>query len=67
MTYSPFNVGVPAYSRANSKDSSNNTGSTILKATPVRITATGMALIDVASETEANSIAGLTRSSVNDT
>jgi len=50
VTYSPFNVGVPAYSRANSKDSSNNTGSTILKATPVRITATGMALIDVSSE-----------------
>ena len=64
MTYNPINRGVPTISRAASRLTANNSGVLIAKATPVRVTSTGLALIDVSVESQVNGVAGLTNDAV---
>lgn len=66
MTYNPVARGVPAITRAVARIASNNTGNMVTKATPVRLTNTGFASIDVSIEGEANAIAGLTKDNISD-
>lgn len=57
--------GVPSgTSRSVSRAATNNTGVTINKATPVRLTPTGLANIDVSDEASANAIAGLMKANI---
>jgi hypothetical protein len=57
--------GVPAgTSRSIARTGYNNTGLTVTKATPVRLTPTGVIAIDVASESSANAIAGLIKADI---
>jgi len=67
MGYNPLATGVPPFSRATSKTSTNNTGQQIPKGTPVRITLTGITTIDVSDEDEAQSIAGVALEDIDDT
>lgn len=67
MTYNPNNQGIPTLARAISRLSQNNTGNLILKATPVRLSSSGIAAVDVSVENSANAIAGLTRTNIPDT
>lgn len=64
MTYNPAARGIPAISRSSARTASNNTGNTVTKATPVRLSNTGLMPIDVSDEGSANSIAGLTRADI---
>jgi hypothetical protein len=66
MSYNPANVGTPPLARAASNPEPNNSGGTLAKATPVRITSTGINTIDVSSEAEANAIAGIVRADISD-
>jgi len=66
MTYNPANVGVPAVARSAAKLATNNTGNTVYKATPARISISGIESIDVSNEAEANAIAGIVRSDISD-
>lgn len=61
MTYNPTARGIPSLARAASRLLANNTGNTVAKATPVRLSATGLLPIDVSNESQANAIAGLTK------
>lgn len=65
MTYSPLANGVPALARAQSRLVVNATGTAIPKGKPVRLSPTGMQLIDVSDENQANAIAGITRTLIN--
>ena len=57
--------GVPSgTSRSVSRASINNTGLTINKATPVRLTPSGLALINVSDEVSANAIAGIMKANI---
>ena len=67
MTYNPAARGTPAIARAASRLALNNSGGLVLKATPVRLTPTGMFSIDVSIESEALAIAGLVRADTADT
>lgn len=64
MTYNPASRGIPAIARASSRVADNNTGSPVAKASPVRLSNTGMMYINVSLEAEANAIAGLTKADV---
>jgi hypothetical protein len=57
--------GVPSgTSRSIVRAANNNTGSTILKGTPVRITPTGVATIDLSNESSANAVAGIVKADI---
>lgn len=57
--------GVPSgTSKSIARSANNITGVTILKTTPVRITSSGVALINVSDETSANAIAGLVKANI---
>lgn len=64
MTYNPAARGTPAIARASARIADNNTGNTLAKATPVRLSSVGFMAIDVSDEASANSIAGLTRADI---
>lgn len=64
MTYNPNNQGIPAVARAASRLTANNTGNTLYKATPVRISTNGLESIDVSNEGQANAIAGIVRADI---
>lgn len=64
MGYSP-NSGTPNISRSTARQAGNNTGTTIPKTMPVKITATGIETIDPAVETDIDAFAGLTGNSTN--
>jgi hypothetical protein len=64
MSYNPNSIGTPAISRAGSNQQNNTTGSTISKGTPIRLTSSGAALIDVSDENSSNSIAGVVRTTM---
>jgi len=67
MTYNPNFVGIPPLARSvAAQNAVNNTGSTIAQATPVKLTETGMALIDVSVEADIDAIAGVTKAAVTD-
>lgn len=59
MTYNPNNRGVPPYARASAKLTPNNSGGTIPKGIPVRVTPTGFNLINVSDENEVHAVAGV--------
>jgi hypothetical protein len=59
MTYNPNSFTTPTTSRATSKTAYNNSGSTIVKGTPVRLTANGFATINVSVESDVDAIAGV--------
>jgi len=57
--------GIPSgTSKSIARSAYNNSGSVIVKATPVRLTPTGAALIDVTDEASANAIAGLIKANI---
>jgi hypothetical protein len=57
--------GLPSgTSRSLSRSVTNDTGSTLLKATAVRLTSTGVSTIDVSNEASANAIAGLMKANI---
>ena len=64
MSYDP-GAGRPQIANSTAKTTTNQTGSTIAKFIPVKITTTGMALVDVSVETDISAFAGVTASSVN--
>lgn len=64
MSYNPLAKGTPPLARAAARASQNNSGLTILKGTPVRLTPTGMLTIDVSDESHVDSIAGIVKSDV---
>lgn len=66
MTYSASSFGVPAIARATARNADNNTGSTIPKFMPVKVTSLGMGLIDISSEADVDAFSGVTNSSVPD-
>lgn len=59
MTYNPNLRGTVPASKANSRLNENATGSMIPKATPVRVTSTGLAMIDVSLEADIDALAGV--------
>lgn len=64
MTYNPLAMGTDV-GQSNRKPATNNTGSTIPKATPVRILADGtVGLINPSVESHVDAIAGLTKTVV---
>lgn len=63
MSYDP-GASTPQIARSTARSADNTTGSTIAKCLPVKITASGMDLIDVSLEADIDAFAGLTRSSV---
>lgn len=65
MSYDPTS-GTPVMARSTAKTSSNNTGSTIAKFMPVKITASGMDLIDISDEADVDAFGGVTAASVGD-
>lgn len=64
MSYNPNDFFPPAISRSAGPDASNASGSSIGKGVPVRLTASGMALVDPSVESQVDGIAGITRTSV---
>lgn len=57
--------GVPSgSSKTISRSAPNNTGVTLTKSTPVRLTPTGLETIDVSNEASANAIAGLMKADI---
>lgn len=64
MSYNPLSIGVPGIARAGSTQQTNATGTLLSKGTPIRLTSSGAALIDVSDETSANSIAGVVRTNL---
>lgn len=59
--------GIPSsISRSIARSAYNNLGTTLIKSTPVRLTPTGTALIDVSDEDSANAIAGLIKANIAD-
>lgn len=67
MSFNPLNFGTPTLSRATSAIATNNTGSTIPKGTPVKITGSGLALIDVSVDSDVDAIAGVTLADIPNT
>jgi len=65
MGYSP-NASNPLSSKSTAKQAGNSTGTTLAKCIPVKITSIGMETIDPSIETDVDSFAGVTRTSVND-
>lgn len=63
MSFDP-GAGRPQVANSTAKTSTNMTGSTIPKLMPVKITASGMALIDPSSEADIDAFAGVTAQSV---
>lgn len=66
MTYNPNFIGIPPLAKSSAKTTQNNTGVTIGQAIPIKLTDTGMGLIDVSLESDVDAIAGITKSSVED-
>jgi len=64
MSYSSQSFGIPVQAQSITKTSTNNTGSAIGAALPVKITATGMATINPTLEADVLSLAGLTVATV---
>lgn len=58
MGYSPFSRVSPL-ARASSRFNQNQTGSTLLKGTPVKLTSSGIDLIDVSIEADVDALAGV--------
>lgn len=63
MSYDP-GASTPQIARSTARSADNTTGFMIAKFIPVKITASGMDLIDVSSEADIDAFAGVTRSSV---
>lgn len=66
MSYNPNASGIPSVARASSRNSLNDSGSPLLKGTPVRATATGIDVVDVSVEAEVFLIIGIVRSDTAD-
>lgn len=66
MSYNPNASGTPSLSRASGPSGSNDTGSSIAQATPVRLTSSGVSKIDVAVEAQVDAVAGVLRSTLGD-
>lgn len=66
MTYFPSSAIVANTLRTAGKEAVNDSGAEITKATPVRITSTGVAPIDVSDEDQVSAIAGLAKSTMGD-
>jgi len=64
MGYTP-DASSPLISRSTARQAVNNTGSTIAKALPVKITATGISTIDPSIEAHVDAFAGVTRNATN--
>jgi hypothetical protein len=64
MTYSPNSGTNSQPSQHTSTTGSNNTGTTILKATPVKVTSTGIAIVNPAIEADIDALAGLVSDNV---
>lgn len=64
MSYSPLASGVPFLARSSARLSNNNTGASLLKGTPVRMSNDGASYIDVSDEIQANSVAGVVRTTL---
>lgn len=60
MGYNP-NASNPISSKSTSKEEANNTGFSIPKFIPVKLTASGMETIDPSVEADVDALAGLTR------
>lgn len=63
MSYDP-NAARPTVAQSTGTNAANATGSTIAKAMPVKITSTGMDLVDVSVETDIDGFAGVTSTSI---
>lgn len=66
MSYNPNASGTPAVSNSAANDAANNTGLTLTKGTPVRVSGLGMSTINVSVEAQANAIAGVVRADTSD-
>jgi len=64
MTFNPNLTGIPPIARSAARSSQNNTGSTIPKGTPVKVTSVGVALVNVSLEADVDAIAGVTRADI---
>ncbi len=65
MGYSP-NASNPLISRSTARQAINDTGSTIAKCIPVKITSLGMGTVDPSVEADIDAFAGVTNAAVND-
>jgi hypothetical protein len=67
MSYDPPSITQNVdTSKTNVKNATNATGSTVPKTTPVKVTISGIGLIDVSQETDIDSLAGLLKENLAD-
>lgn len=59
MTYNPNSRGTAPTARATARFNQNQTGSLIPKATPVKLTSSGVGLVDVSVEADVDAFAGV--------
>jgi hypothetical protein len=64
MSYNPFTKS--AFGQSTDRLNQNQTGSSIPKGTPVMLTSSGMALIDVSNESNVDALAGVVKADVID-
>lgn len=59
MAFNPFQRGLNQPARSNARFNSNQTGATVPKGIPVRLTSDGIDLIDVSLESNVDALAGV--------
>ena len=67
MSYNPLTATIPDSVLSNARPGTNSTGSTIIKATPVKIETAGtLGLVDPSVEADIDGLAGLVKDNVTD-
>lgn len=67
MSYNPLTATIPDSVLSNARPGTNSTGSTIIRATPVKINTDGtLGLVDPSVEVDIDGLAGLTKDNVTD-